>query len=48
MIYLPMGDHVYRAFPDDVPGGAFIPLTEHYTTQNKTKQRIKKDKGLKM
>lgn len=28
--YLPMCDHIYRAFPDDVPRGAFIPLTEHY------------------
>lgn len=25
-----MCDHIYRAFPDDVPRGAFIPLTEHY------------------
>lgn len=33
--YLPMRDHVYRAFPDDVPGSAFVSLTEHCIT-NKT------------
>lgn len=31
-LYLPMCDHVHRAFPDDVPRSAFVPLTEHCTT----------------
>lgn len=29
-----MCDHIYRAFPDDVPGSAFVPLTEHYMAKN--------------
>lgn len=31
--YLPMRDHIYRAFPDDIPRCAFVPLTEHYITK---------------
>lgn len=34
-IYLPMCDHIYRAFPDDVPRSAFVPLTEHYATKKR-------------
>lgn len=29
-----MGDHIDRAFPDDVPRGAFITLAEHCTTKS--------------
>lgn len=37
-IYLPVCDHIDRAFPDDVPGSAFVPLTEHYITTTTTKR----------
>lgn len=35
-IYLPMCDYIHRAFPDDVPRSAFVPLTEHYITNRQS------------
>ena len=34
-----MCDHIDRAFPDDVPRSAFVPLTEHYTTKNHSQHK---------
>lgn len=31
--YLSVCDHVYGAFPDDIPRGAFVPLAEHCITK---------------